>query len=225
MIELKNISKTYQTSGQEVKALDNLNLQIRDGDFLAVIGHSGCGKTTMLNIMAGYDGFDRGTYLYDGMPVRMPSSGQAPSFLRHQIGMIFQEYHLLPYLSVYDNIALATRYQRSDCGKENIERLLDNLDLRECRNKYPHQLSGGQKQRVAIARVLVRDVRVILADEPTGALDGENAAGIMKIFGTLNSQGMTIILVTHDLAIAKRCRRIAVMEKGHVVVQRDLLSS
>ena len=224
MIELKNISKSYQTSGQEIKALADLNLKIRDGDFLAVIGHSGCGKTTMLNILAGYDGFDRGTYRYDGMPVKIPSNGQAPSFLRHQIGMIFQEYHLLPYLSVYDNIALATRYQRSDYGKESIDKLLESLDLRECRNKFPHQLSGGQKQRVAIARVLVRDVRVILADEPTGALDSENAAGIMKIFRTLNDQGMTIVLVTHDLAVAKKCRRIAVMEKGHVVAQRDLLS-
>ena len=138
--------------------------------------------------------------------------------------MIFQEYHLLPYLNVYDNIALATRYQSSDYGRENIEKLLESLDLKDCRNKFPHQLSGGQKQRVAIARVLVRDVRVILADEPTGALDGENARSIMNIFRMLNVQGMTIVLVTHDLAIAKKCRRIAVMEKGYVVTQRDLLS-
>ena len=224
MIELRNLCKSYHTADQEIKALDHLNLTVRDGEFLALVGHSGCGKTTLLNILAGYDTFDSGVYLHDGISVDRNQVKRSPYF-RYQIGTVFQEYNLLPYLTVYDNIALAGRYRKTQGDRRTIDEMLKRLGLQGTGKMYPDQLSGGQKQRVAIARVLMKDAGIILADEPTGALDAASAGSIMNIFRTLNNQGLTIILVTHDLAIARRCGSIAVMEKGNVAVKRDLLPS
>lgn len=225
MIELRNICKTYHTVTQDIKALDHLDLTIRDGEFLALVGHSGCGKTTLLNILAGYDSYDCGSYLHDGVAVSRPGALSESLYFRFEIATVFQEYNLLPYLNVRDNIALAARYRKMREGRKKTEELLKRLDLTGMGRMYPHQLSGGQKQRVAIARALMKQPGIILADEPTGALDVSSARNIMNIFRTLNTQGMTIILVTHDLNIARQCQSIAVMEKGNVAVKRDLLPS
>lgn len=225
MIELRNICKTYHTVTQDIKALDRLELMIRDGEFLALVGHSGCGKTTLLNILAGYDSYDCGSYLHDGVAVSRPGALSESNYFRFEIATVFQEYNLLPYLNVRDNIALAARYRKIGEGRKKTEELLKRLDLTGMGRMYPHQLSGGQKQRVAIARALMKQPGIILADEPTGALDVSSARNIMNIFRTLNTQGMTIILVTHDLNIARQCQSIAVMEKGNVAVKRDLLPS
>lgn len=225
MIELRNICKTYHTVTQDIKALDRLELTIRDGEFLALVGHSGCGKTTLLNILAGYDSYDCGSYLHDGVAVSRPGALSESNYFRFEIATIFQEYNLLPYLNVRDNIALAARYRKTGESRKKTEELLKRLDLTGMGRMYPHQLSGGQKQRVAIARALMKQPGIILADEPTGALDVSSARNIMNIFRTLNTQGMTIILVTHDLNIARQCQSIAVMEKGNVAVKRDLLPS
>ena len=225
MIELRNICKTYHTVTQDIKALDRLELTIRDGEFLALVGHSGCGKTTLLNILAGYDSYDCGSYLHDGVAVSRPGALSESNYFRFEIATVFQEYNLLPYLNVRDNIALAARYRKIGEGRKKTEELLKRLNLTGMGRMYPHQLSGGQKQRVAIARALMKQPGIILADEPTGALDVSSARNIMNIFRTLNTQGMTIILVTHDLNIARQCQSIAVMEKGNVAVKRDLLPS
>ena len=225
MIELRNICKTYHTVTQDIKALDRLELTIRDGEFLALVGHSGCGKTTLLNILAGYDSYDCGSYLHDGVAVSRPGALSESAYFRYEIATVFQEYNLLPYLNVRDNIALAARYRKTGESRKKTEELLKRLDLTGMGGMYPHQLSGGQKQRVAIARALMKQPGLILADDPTGALDVSSARNIMNIFRTLNTQGMTIILVTHDLNIARQCQSIAVMEKGNVAVKRDLLPS
>ena len=225
MIELRNICKVYHTASRDIKALDHLDLTIRDSEFLALVGHSGCGKTTLLNILAGYDSFDSGIYLHDGIAVNRQTDISKSSYFRLQIGTVFQEYNLLPYLNVRDNIALGGYYRKTADSRKRVPELLKRLDLEGMGHMYPHQLSGGQKQRVAIARVLMKQPGIILADEPTGALDVSNARNIMNIFRTLNNQGMTIVLVTHDLNIARQCGSIAVMEKGNVAVKRDLLPS
>lgn len=225
MIKLVNICKSYQAGSQTIKALDNLNLEIRDGDFLAVVGHSGSGKTTLLNVLACYDDFDSGIYMYDGKNVGSFDSRKKTAFCRHEVGTVFQEYHLLPFLNVYENIMLPSRYSHAKITRNTIDNTLKSLETGDIGNKYPHQLSGGQKQRVAIARTLLRDVRTILADEPTGALDVQNGRKIVGFFRKMNSQGLTVIMVTHDIALARQARRIAVMENGHVVAERDLLPS
>ena len=225
MIELRNICKTYHTATTDIKALDHLDLTIRDNEFLALVGHSGCGKTTLLNILAGYDSYDCGSYLHDGIAVSRPGAINESPYFRFEIATVFQEYNLLPYLNIRDNIALAGRYRKTGNGRDRVTELLKRLDLEGMGRMYPDQLSGGQKQRVAIARALMKQPGIILADEPTGALDVSSARNIMNIFKTLHTQGMTIILVTHDLTIARGCQSIAVMEKGNVAVKRDLLPS
>lgn len=225
MIKLVSICKSYQTGSQKIRALDNLSLEIRDGDFLSVVGHSGSGKTTLLNVLACYDDFDSGIYMYDGKNVGSFDRRKKTAFCRHEIGAVFQEYHLLPFLNVYENIALPSRYSRTKLTEEEIDKTLSSLETGDIGRKYPHQLSGGQKQRVAIARTLLRDVRTILADEPTGALDVQNGRKIIGFLKKMNSQGLTVIMVTHDLSLARQAKRIAVMENGHVVAERDLLPS
>ncbi len=225
MIKLTNICKSYRAGSQNIKALDNLSLEIRDGDFLAVVGHSGSGKTTLLNVLACYDDFDSGIYMYDGKNVGSFDRRKKTAFCRHEIGTVFQEYHLLPFLNVYENIALPSRYSHAQLTKNTIDDTLNSLETGDIGSKYPHQLSGGQKQRVAIARTLLRDVRTVLADEPTGALDVHNGRKIVGFLRKMNSQGLTVIMVTHDISLARQARRIAVMENGHVVAERDLLPS
>ena len=225
MIKLIDICKNYKAGSQSIKALDKLNLEIRDSDFLAIVGHSGSGKTTLLNILACYDDFDSGIYMYDGMNVGRFDAKRKTAFCRREIGAVFQEYHLLPFLNVCENIALPSRYSHAEINRDMMNEILKSLEIPECGLKYPNQLSGGQKQRAAIARTLLRDVRTILADEPTGALDAENGRKIVNYLKAINRQGTTVIMVTHDISLARQAKRIAVMENGHVVAERDLLPS
>ena len=225
MIRLEHITKTYKTADSSVKALDNVSLRIERNSFTAIMGHSGCGKTTLLNILAGYDLPDSGTYWYEGLDVLKFSRQQKLDFLRNQVGFIFQEYCLLPYLNVYDNVALGCYCRKQPADKETIMESIDRLGLKNMVKKFPSQLSGGQKQRVAIARQLARNVMVLLADEPTGALDIATGKAIMDIFRQLQSQGMTVIMVTHDELMAKQADRIIVMENRHVVTERNMASS
>ncbi|MBR3351371.1 MAG: ABC transporter ATP-binding protein [Erysipelotrichaceae bacterium] len=217
MIKLVDICRTYHLKNQDVKALDGISLEIPDCSFTAITGHSGCGKTTLLNIIAGYDRPDSGLYLYDGRLVNDYDDQQKTNFYRHEVSMIFQEFHLLPYLNVYENIRLPLHYQKRRMNDKEMDAVLEQVGLRGYGRFYPHQLSGGQKQRVALARTLVSEVRVVLADEPTGALDRENADNIMKLLKGMKEYGMTVVLVTHDESIAMMADRIITLENGHVV--------
>lgn len=217
MIKLVDVCRTYHLKNQDVKALDGISLEIPDCSFTAITGHSGCGKTTLLNIIAGYDRPDSGLYLYDGRLVNDYDDQQKTDFYRHEVSMIFQEFHLLPYLNVYENIRLPLHYQKRRMNDKEMDTVLEQVGLRGYGRFYPHQLSGGQKQRVALARTLVSEVRVVLADEPTGALDRENADNIVKLLKGMKEYGITVVLVTHDEGIAMMADRIITLENGHVV--------
>ena len=217
MIKLVDVCRTYHLKNQDVKALDGISLEIPDCSFTAITGHSGCGKTTLLNIIAGYDRPDSGLYLYDGRLVNDYDEQKMTYFYRHEVSMIFQEFHLLPYLNVYENIRLPLHYQKRRMNDKEMDAVLERVGLRGYGRFYPHQLSGGQKQRVALARTLVSEVRVVLADEPTGALDRENADNIVKLLKGMKEYGMTVVLVTHDEGIAMMADRIITLENGHVV--------
>lgn len=217
MIKLVDVCRTYHLKNQDVKALDGISLEIPDCSFTAITGHSGCGKTTLLNIIAGYDRPDSGLYLYDGRLVNDYDEQQKTDFYRHEVSMIFQEFHLLTYLNVYENIRLPLHYQKRRMNDKEMDAVLERVGLRGYGRFYPHQLSGGQKQRVALARTLVSEVRVVLADEPTGALDRENADNIVKLLKGMKEYGMTVVLVTHDEGIAMMADRIITLENGHVV--------
>ena len=212
MIKLTDLVKTYHTVSRTVYALDKVSLVIPSGSFTAIAGHSGCGKTTLLNILAGYDEYDSGYYFLDDTLMN-----KGKDFMREGIFTIFQQPSLLPYMNVYENIAMAIRYRHEKVERKYLDELLSRVGLKGYGNFYPHQLSGGQKQRVAIARVLAGNPSMILADEPTGALDKQNALKIMEIFRKLNDDGITIIMVTHDREMAEKADRIIYMEDGHVV--------
>ena len=194
-------------------ALNYLDLKLEENCFVAIVGVSGCGKSTLLNVIAGYDDIDYGSYYFRDENVNKFSEEKKLELIK-SIGVIFQDFNLLDYLTVKENILLATRYMK---GKNDLQQIIFKLDIADILNKYPNQLSGGQKQRVAIARCLITNKKIILADEPTGSLDNENALKIMEIFEKLNNEGISIVIVTHDINIATRCKKIIRMENGRVV--------
>ena len=218
MIKLSGICKTYQLNNQTIEALKDVDLEVEEGEFVAVSGPSGCGKTTLLNILAGYDIPTRGAYYYNDRLINNLTDRELNQFFREETGAIFQELHLLTYLNVYENICLPSYYRHTNISREQIDELLKLVKLEGCGEMFPHQLSGGQKQRVAIARIMAQNTRLLLADEPTGALDEENSLLVMDIFKQLNERGMTIIMVTHDNNLALQADRVLLMESGHVVV-------
>ena len=217
MIRLIDICKNYVVGDTVVKALDKVSIDIKENSFTAITGHSGSVKTTLLNIMAGYTKCDEGLYLYDNKLVNDFDSKMMTDFFRNEVGMIFQEFHLLPYLNVYENIRLPLIYQKKNVDKGFLDKQLNMVGLKGYGNFRPDQLSGGQKQRVAIARTLVSGVKVVLADEPTGALDRKNASNIVKLLADLRNYGVTVVIVTHDEKIASQAERMIVLENGHVV--------
>lgn len=216
MIELKNISKKYKLPVGEISALDNVNLMIYENDYIGIIGHSGSGKSTLLNIIAGYEISDSGSYYYYDKDISKYNYRQRINFNK-KFGFIFQEYQLLNYLPVKDNIMIGNYYLSEKISNRRFNGIVDRLKINNLLQKYPDQLSGGEKQRVAIARVLVGNRKIILADEPTGALDKENRGMIMDIFDDLYDSGLTIVIVTHDDSVAKHCQRIIRMDSGHVL--------
>lgn len=216
MIELKNISKKYKLPVGEIRALDNVNLMICENDYIGIIGHSGSGKSTLLNIIAGYEVSDSGSYYYYDRDISKYNYRQRINFNK-KFGFIFQEYQLLNYLPVKDNIMIGNYYLSEKISNRRFNGIVERLKINNLLQKYPEQLSGGEKQRVAIARVLVGNRKIILADEPTGALDKENRRMIMDIFDDLYDSGLTIVIVTHDDNVAKHCQRIIRMDSGHVL--------
>ena len=212
MIELKSISKSYRSGEQIIRALDQVSLKIPEGSYLAVLGPSGCGKSTLLNILAGYEKADEGEYLFDGQ-----NADDVSALLRKTAAMIFQEHQLLEYLTVRDNLLLPSLYNHERITEQRLEEVCRQLGIFSLLKRYPRQLSGGEKQRCGIGRAVLYDKQLILADEPPGSLDRENAETIMDIFASLHRQGRTVILVTHDRQLAGCCETTVHLEDGHVV--------
>lgn len=215
MIRMKNVSKTYNLSNKQIVALKDVNLEIKKADFVSIVGSSGSGKSTLLAILALLTDY-QGEYYFNGIDVNKANSKQRQQIIS-QIGLIFQNYNLIEYYTVKENILLGVNYL-GNYNKMYFYYIVNKLKITQLLDKYPGQLSGGEKQRVAIARVLVGKRQVILADEPTGALDSRNGNIIMDIFADLNDLGVTIIMVSHDYYFASKAKRIIKVEDGHVFV-------
>ncbi|HGP5398628.1 TPA: ABC transporter ATP-binding protein, partial [Vibrio cholerae O1] len=210
LVELQQICKHY-TSGQNVvKALDGVDLTIRHGEFLAILGPSGSGKSTLMNVLGCLDKPTAGRYQLDGHPVDSLSTQQLAAIRNQKIGFVFQSFNLLEYASALDNVALPLVYAgvKAKDRRRRATELLTRVGLADRLDHKPNQLSGGQKQRVAIARALINQPQILLADEPTGALDSKSGAEIEALFNELHREGRTIIVVTHDNELAKRTKRI-----------------
>lgn len=209
MIQLKDICKFYQVGEDRVRALDHANLHIYPQEFVSIIGPSGSGKSTMMNIIGCLDVADAGEYLLDGLPIESYSENQLAKIRNEKIGFVFQQYNLIPKLTAEENVELPLIYQKVP-KKERMERVkeaLDKVNMYPRAKHLPTELSGGQQQRVSIARAIVTRPKLILADEPTGALDSKTSREIIDIFHDLHSQGNTIVLITHDNNIAKQAQR------------------
>lgn len=219
IIELTKIKKEFGKKEGVVKALSGVDMSVRQGEMVAIMGKSGSGKSTLLNIIGGMLSFDSGEYYYDGKIMNSNSKRELVRFRRNEIGFVVQYFALIEDLNVYNNVALPLKYQGYSRKKINtmVRDILEKLDIADKAKAYPDELSGGQKQRVAIARAIVKEPRVILADEPTGALDETTGNVVMDIFRDLNKSGKTIIIVTHDLGIANKCDRIIQIKDGLVV--------
>ena len=219
MIELQNIRKIYQVGEEEVRALDGVTLTVRDHEFVAIEGSSGSGKSTLMNIVGCLDTADEGSYCIDGQNVMDLSEHDLAVMRNKKIGFIFQQFNLLPKLTAYENVELPLIYQGLP-GKERKVRVEESLTKVGLENRMfhrPNQLSGGQQQRVAVARALATHPSLILADEPTGNLDSRSTRDIMDLIHTLHRQGNTIMLITHDPAIAQEAGRQVRLMDGKII--------
>ena len=218
MIELKNIKKDYSSGKVVTSALKNVNLRIEDGEYVAVMGASGSGKSTLLNILGGLDKISQGTYFYNDINVGAMNNKELNRFRKEHISFIFQNYALMNFYTVYENtqVPLIARGIRKKERKSMVEKALTDVEIIDLAKKTPSEISGGEKQRCAIARALVSDNDIILADEPTGSLDKTNGKNIMDIFDKLKEQHKTIILVTHDEFISEYADRIVRIEDGEI---------
>jgi putative ABC transport system ATP-binding protein len=218
MIELRGISKTYtRPTGETVKALNDVSLRIERGEFVAIVGASGSGKSTLMNILGLLDRPGEGQYLFGGQDVAALGVNDQAHVRNRKVGFIFQSFHLLPRTSALENVELPLLYSDRASLDGLGQRALEAVGLADRMRHTPGELSGGQQQRVAIARALVNEPDLLLADEPTGNLDARSALDVMAIFQSLNRSGRTIILVTHDAAMAAHCSRIARLEAGRIV--------
>lgn len=219
MIHIKDLKKLYTTEEVETTALNNVNLEIKSGEFVAIMGPSGCGKSTLLNILGLLDNPSSGEYHFVGHEVSKYSERQRADLRKSNIGFIFQSFNLIDELTVYENVELPLLYlgMPSSEREQKVNASLDRMQIIHRRNHFPQQLSGGQQQRVAIARAVVAKPKLILADEPTGNLDSRNGEEVMKLLTQLNDEGTTIIMVTHSPADAEYSHRIIHLFDGHVV--------
>ena len=216
LIHLKNISKQYFLNDAPVQVLKNINLRIHSGDFLTILGTSGSGKSTLLNILGCLDCPSEGTYCYDNKEIQSLSNKELSRFRRDNIGFIFQNFNLIPKVSVLDNITRPLIYAgiNRNARLTKANNIITKIGLSDRKSHLPSQLSGGQKQRVAIARALISNPKVILADEPTGNLDSNNSSKIISLLKQLNSDGHTVVMITHDREVARHSQRIAYLQDG-----------
>lgn len=217
MIELKNAVKKYILYENETVALDNMNLSVREGEMTAVVGTSGSGKSTLLNILGGMDRLTSGSYLFDGQEVSGLSYGEMHRFRKQNISFVFQNFALIERCTVYENLEIPLLARNEKHCRKRIMDCLERLKIADLAQKYPRHLSGGQQQRCAIGRALVTDSRLLLCDEPTGALDSRTSAEIMDLLCEANAGGRTVLIVTHDVDVAARCSRRIRIEDGKIV--------
>jgi ABC-type lipoprotein export system ATPase subunit len=211
MLEIRNISKKYKKGSDEFIALDNVSLEVEKGDYVVVTGASGAGKSTLLNAIGGLIHPDSGEVLYNGKNIYSQGEKTVDNYRKSEIGFMFQQFHLMPYLTVLENIKIACNNKKQFGSAENY---LEKCALSVLKNKYPSELSVGEKQRSAFIRAIISDPSVLLADEPTGNLDPENSRILMSLIGDYHKRGGTVILVSHDPIAAEYANRTVLMDKG-----------
>ena len=221
MLTICNLSKKYFTSNGNVTALNNVSLQVKEGEYIAIVGKSGSGKTTLLNMIAGLDMPDSGSILFEGKDIVRLSNKDSAVLRRQKIGVIYQFYNLIPELNIVENITLPTELDGREVDGSWLSEILKTVGLDGRELAYPNALSGGQQQRVAIARALFNKPRLILADEPTGNLDSESSAEVMRLLKTMNEEHkITVLVVTHSDAVAREAKRVITISDGAIVSDR-----
>jgi putative ABC transport system ATP-binding protein len=219
MIKLQNVTKSFRTDEVETTALNSINIDVEEGEFVAVMGPSGCGKSTLLNILGMIDNVSEGNYFFNGVDVAGHNEQQLAVARKQNLGFIFQSFNLIDELSVFENVELPLLYQGVAAAerKQRVDAVLEKIAIIQRRNHLPQQLSGGQQQRVAVARAVVSNPKLILADEPTGNLDSVNGEDVMQLLTRLNGEGTTIVMVTHSQPHAEYAQRVINMLDGHVL--------
>lgn len=218
MLQVKNVFKTYESSGVQTQALRGVSLKVSEGEFVAITGASGSGKSTLFNIIGGLDQADSGEIIIDGSTIKNADFNAMTIYRRRKIGFIFQQYNLIPTCSVYDNIVLPLLLDDKPISRSQVTELSDMLGITEKLDQYPLKLSGGQQQRVAIARALMTKPKLILADEPTGNLDSETSAEVIALLRqSAQKWQQTVLLITHDRQIAASADRVIEMKDGRVL--------
>ena len=221
MIKTVELLKLFRTDEVETTALNKVNIEVEDGEFVAIMGPSGCGKSTLLNILGLLDNPSGGSYVFNDTEVAGLKEKQRTNLRKGNIGFVFQSFNLIDELTVYENIELPLLYLKMSGSerKKKVEAVMERMKITHRKNHFPQQLSGGQQQRVAIARAVVTNPKLILADEPTGNLDSANGAEVMGLLTELNEDGTTIIMVTHSPNDAEKAHRIIQLFDGHVVTE------
>jgi len=221
MIKTVDLVKVFRTDEVETTALNKVSLEIKSGEFVAIMGPSGCGKSTLLNILGLLDNPSDGQYYFMDTEVAKYKEKQRTNLRKSNIGFVFQSFNLIDELTVFENVELPLLYQNvpSSVRKKKVEEVLERMKISHRRNHFPQQLSGGQQQRVAIARSVVGNPKLILADEPTGNLDSANGEEVMNLLSELNNEGTTIVMVTHSPSDAEKAHRIIQLFDGHIVTE------
>ena len=221
MIKTRNLKKIYTPEEVETSALDNINFEVKPGEFVSIMGPSGCGKSTLLNIIGMLDNPSEGEYYFLDQEISKYSERQRSQLRKHNIGFVFQSFNLIDELTVFENVELPLLYQKvsPSARKRKVTEVLERMQIMHRKSHFPQQLSGGQQQRVAVARALVGNPKLILADEPTGNLDSTHGEEVMNLLSGLNEAGTTIIMVTHSPAYADYGNRVVHLFDGHIVTE------
>ncbi len=223
MIKITDLVKVYRTEEVETTALNKLSLEVKEGEFVSIMGASGCGKSTLLNIIGLLDAPNDGSYLFDGTEVAKFNEKERAGLRKANIGFVFQNFNLIDELSVYENVELPLIFNKvkSSERKKRVTEILERIGIAHRAKHFPLQLSGGQQQRVAVARALVTNPKLILADEPTGNLDSKSGNDVMELLTELHASGATIIMVTHSSYDAQFSSRVITLKDGEVISQND----